>query len=273
MLDTSMAITTNSISTYVFDLDGVVYLGDQVIPGATDSINELMSRKKIVYFLTNNSSVTRLAYVNKLGRMGIDVDKSQIYTSAFATAMHLKTTAVEHANVFVIGESGVQQEIKDVGLNVFSEPGSINPSDVDYVVIGIDRSFSYAKLSFGHECIVRGRAEFIATNRDTTYPSEIGTVPGAGSRVISLASSTAREPLNMGKPAPTALLEIIKAAGSNLDSTLMVGDRLDTDIACGNLAGTHSALVLTGVTPIDEARKAEGHLKPGLIIGSLTKLL
>jgi len=262
-----------SFDTYVFDLDGVVYLGDQAIPSAPESINELLFRNRSVYFLTNNSSVTRRDYVNKLKRMDIDVPESHIYTSAYATALYLKSKGATNSNVFVIGEFGVQQEIESVGVNVFTDPKSTSASEIDYVVVGIDRAFSYEKLAFGHECLVRGHAEFIATNRDTTYPSEIGTVPGAGSLVISLASSAAREPLTIGKPSPTALLEIVEQSSGSIETTLMVGDRLDTDIACANRAGIASALVLTGVTSREEGESASGLDKPSLIIGTLIDLL
>jgi phosphoglycolate/pyridoxal phosphate phosphatase family enzyme len=267
------SIDLDAIQTFVFDLDGVVYLGDQAIPGASDSINQLLLRKKNVNFLTNNSSVTRAAYVSKLERMGIVIDQNDVYTSAYATALHLQNIGAAGSNAFVIGEIGVQQEIASIGVNVFTTPNAINSSEIDYVIVGIDRAFSYDKLNFGHECIVRGHAEFIVTNRDTTYPSEIGTVPGAGALVIALASSTAREPKNMGKPEPEALLEIVRNSGGANHSTLMVGDRLDTDIACGNRAGVPTALVLTGVTTKDDAEVAQNFEKPALIIGTLADLL
>jgi len=268
-----MTFDLKTITTFVFDLDGVVYLGSQSIPGAPAAINELTSRNKQVFYLTNNSSVTRLAYVDKLAGMGIETDESHIYTSAYATALYLKDKGAINSTAFVIGEIGVQQEIESVGVNVFTDPKLVNPAVVDYVVVGIDRAFTYEKLNFGHECLVRGRAQFIATNRDSTYPSEIGTVPGAGSLVISLASSSAIEPITIGKPSPTALLEIISNSGSSKSTTLMVGDRLDTDIACGNRAGANSALVLTGVTSRAEAEGAIADELPGLIIGTLAELL
>jgi 4-nitrophenyl phosphatase len=268
-----MTFDIKSVSTYVFDLDGVIYLGDQIIPGAQTTVNQLMSLKKNVYFLTNNSSVTRLDYVHKLHRMGIVVELSQIYTSAFATASYLKGSGASGSHAFVIGESGIQQEIESVGVKVFTEPNSISVDQVDYVVVGIDRTFSYEKLNFGHQCLVKGHAQFISTNRDSTYPSETGSVPGAGSLVISLANSSGQEPVNIGKPSPTALLEIIAAANTSKDATLMVGDRLDTDIACGNRAGTRSALVLTGVTPAEAVLDVSEDERPTFVIGSLTELL
>lgn len=268
-----MSFDLTTIKTFVFDLDGVVYLGSQAIPGAPAAINELILRNKNVYFLTNNSSVTRLDYVEKLSDMGIEIDQSHVYTSAYATALYLDQIGARQSNVFVIGEIGVQQEIRSVGVNVFTDPKSVSSDDIDYVVVGIDRSLSYDKLNFGHECIVRGHAKFIATNRDSTYPSEVGTVPGAGAIVISLAHSSDCEPITIGKPSPTALLEIVMRSGTSKETTVMVGDRLDTDIACGNRAGTKSALVLTGVTSKQEAESATGDEVPDLIIGTLAELL
>jgi 4-nitrophenyl phosphatase len=259
--------------TYVFDLDGVVYLGNQAINHASDSINELINRSKSVYFLTNNSASTRTDYVEKLARMAINVSEDTIYTSAYATALYLKSQGADGSNAFVIGESGVQQEISAVGLNVFTDPSMTDATQIDYVICGIDRSFSYAKLSFGHECIVRGHASFIATNRDATYPSETGSVPGAGSLVIALANSTGIEPLTIGKPEPAALTEIIAAAGCSKSTVLMIGDRLDTDIAGGNRAGVASACVLTGVTSREAAKAAKGDELPTYIIDDLRDLL
>jgi HAD superfamily hydrolase (TIGR01457 family) len=262
-----------SISTYVFDLDGVVYLGNQRIPHAADSINQLIANQKQVYFLTNNSSSTRQNYVEKLRRMTIDVDESRIYTSAFATALYLKEIGAAGRNAFVIGESGLQQEIRSVGLNTFLDPTKVQANEIDYVIAGIDWQFSYAKLAFGHECLVHGHAAFIATNRDSTYPSEKGSVPGAGSLVIALATSSGIEPLTIGKPEPTALREIVKAAGATAQLTLMIGDRLDTDIAGGVRAGTRTACVLTGVTTREAAETASGEQKPEFIIDDLRELL
>jgi arabinose operon protein AraL len=268
----SAKLDFTSLTVFVFDLDGVVYLGNEAIPHAADSINQLQSRGKKIYFLTNNSGNTRTDYVRKLSKMGIDVGKERIYTSAYATALHLQEIGATKSNVFVLGESGVQQELRDVGINVYTEPGSIASDQIDFVVSGIDRQFTYSKLAFAHEAIVRGRAKFIATNRDSTYPSETGTVPGAGSLVIALATSTGCEPLTIGKPEPTALLEIIRAAGANAATTLMVGDRLDTDIAGGNRSGTRTACVLTGVTTRQAAEAAEGELRPSFIIDDLRNL-
>ena len=258
---------------YIFDLDGVVYLGDQPIPHAADAINRLVKADKGIYFLTNNSSQTRAAYKTKLAKMGIDIEPSHIYTSAYATALYLKDQGAEGKTAFVIGEQGVAAELAAAGVVPITEPDAVPFESVDYVVVGIDRAFTYQKLRFAHACIARGRAEFIATNRDATYPSESGETPGAGSIVASVVTATGCEPLTIGKPEPPALLEILRAAQTDPSRALMVGDRLDTDIAIGKRCGVPTALVLTGVTSRSFAETASLDLRPDRIIGSLLELL
>jgi len=262
-------------STYVFDLDGVLYLGDTAIPYATQTIERLQSLGKSVYFLTNNSGSTRAAYVEKLKAVnGLSVSSDQIYTSALACALYLRERGASGKTAFVIGEAGLVEDLEQTGgLRVVTRPDAVGFDSVDYVIVGIDRQFSYEKLCFAHLAITRGHAEFIATNRDATYPMEGGTVPGAGSLVISVATATGREPLTIGKPEPPSLQAILTVSGSPAERTVMVGDRLDTDILVGNRLGTQTVLVLTGVTPIDAARAAPPACLPHRIIPDLRELL
>lgn len=262
----------NPIDTYVFDLDGVVYLGDEPIPEAVTSINRLLALGKGVYYLTNNSSKTRADYQAKLAKMDIRAEPSHIYTSAYATALYLRDHGGAGKTAYVVGEQGVASELVGMGVTV-TTTDERPVSEIDYVIVGIDRDFTYRKLRYAHACITQGRAAFIATNRDSTYPTETGPVPGAGSIVAAVATATNREPLTIGKPEPPALLEILKAAGTPAHRALMVGDRLDTDIAIGKRAGVPTALVLTGVTSRSELDAAPSGLHPDLVIGSLSELL
>ena len=261
-------------TVYVFDLDGVLYLGSTPIPHAADAVRRLQDAGKSVYFLTNNSAQTRADYRAKLAKVnGLEVPESAIFTSAYATALYLKQRGAAGRSAFVIGEPGLAAELRDsAGLVPVTQPDAVDLHDIDYVVVGIDRQFSYDKLRFAHEAITRGHAQFIATNRDTTLPTEAGEVPGGGSLVAALAAATGREPVNMGKPEPHGYEAILEAARVTAPQSVMVGDRLDTDIAVGRRAGAHTLLVLTGVTSPAQAQAAPPEWRPERIIGDLREL-
>ena len=261
-------------SVYIFDLDGVLYLGDTAIPYAADAVRRLQDAGKQIYFLTNNSGKTRAEYRKKLADVnGLNVPESAVFTSAYATALYLKQRGAAGRSVFVIGEPGLAAELSaSGGLIPMTEPDSAEVHDIDYVVVGIDRQFTYDKLRFAHAAITRGHAQFIATNRDATFPMEAGEIPGGGSLVASLATATGREPVTIGKPETHAYEAILDAAGVTAADSVMVGDRLDTDIAVGRRAGAGTVLVLTGVTSEEKAQAAPPEWRPDRIIGDLREL-
>jgi len=263
----------NNFSCYVFDLDGVLYLGDTQIPHATNAIEGLISSGKKIYFLTNNSGKTRNAYKQKLEAVnGLSMPESSIFTSAYATALVLKSRGAGK-RVFVVGEAGLAEELSVVaGMDVITVADSVPEDSIDYVVAGIDRQFTYDKLRFAHGAITRGHAEFYATNRDSTFPMEVGEIPGGGSLVAAIATATGIEPTTIGKPethAYEAILEVAKLAAKD---SVMVGDRLDTDIAVGRRSGAATILVLTGVTSRAKAEAATGDEKPDFILNDLSEL-
>ena len=182
---------TQSPSVYVFDLDGVMYLGDTAIPYASEAVNRLREAGKQVYYLTNNSGRTRADYCAKLASVnGLIVPESAIFTSAYATALYLKQRGAAGRSAYVIGEPGLAAELSaSGGLQCITQPDSVDPGDIDYVVMGIDRQFTYDKLRFAHAALTRGHAQFIATNRDATFPLEVGEIPGGGSLVAALATA------------------------------------------------------------------------------------
>ena len=204
---------------------------------------------------------------------GLDVPEEQIFTSAYATALYLRDSCTSGRTVFIIGEPGLASELSTVGgLIPITVPDSVSPTEIDYVVVGIDKKFTYDKLRFAHSAITRGHAQFIATNRDATFPMEEGEIPGGGSLVAAVATATGREPLTIGKPEPHAYQAILQAAGIKAADSIMVGDRLDTDIAVGKNAGAGTVLVLTGVTGLIAAHAAPREWKPDCIIGDLREL-
>jgi phosphoglycolate/pyridoxal phosphate phosphatase family enzyme len=261
-------------TTYVFDLDGVMYLGDTKIPYAAECVERLRAAGKNVFFLTNNSGRTRKSYCEKLKSVnGIDVPESEIFTSAYATSLYLHGQGAAGKTAFVIGEAGLAAELSEVGgLNTITVADSVDPNTIDYVVVGIDRQFTYDKLRFAHAAIAQGHAQFIATNRDATFPMEHGEIPGGGSIVASVATATGIEPITIGKPETHAYEAILLAAGVEPGDSVMIGDRLDTDIAVGKRAGARTVLVLTGVTNAETAKNAPSEWRPDFIIGDLRDL-
>lgn len=262
-------------SVYVFDLDGVMYLGDTPIPYAAEAVSRLLAAGHQVFYLTNNSGRTRADYRGKLAEVnGLDVPESSIFTSAYATALYLKQLGAEGHCAFVIGEPGLSAELAaSCGLRCITVPDTADIDDIDYVIIGIDRQFTYDKLRFAHAAITRGHALFIATNRDATFPMENGEIPGGGSLVAALATATGREPITIGKPETHAYEAILRAANVTAPESVMIGDRLDTDIAVGRRSGAKTVLVLTGVTDLESASAAPPEWRPDMIIGDLRELV
>ncbi|MBW3621837.1 MAG: HAD-IIA family hydrolase [Armatimonadetes bacterium] len=254
---------------FIFDLDGVIYTGQTVLPHAAETVARLQAAGHAVYYLTNNSAQTRRGYRAKLAGMGIDAPEERIMTSAYATALRLKEEGARGASALVIGQGGLYEELGAVGLR-FVEPSP--DARADYVIVGIDRQFTYEKLKAAQQAILHG-AHFIATNRDPIYPLEGGRVePGSGSIVISVETASLTVPEVIGKPSPEAAEIILKEAGYPPDQAVMVGDRADTDIACGRAAGMHTVLVLTGTTRREEAEQLPEELKPEWILEDLSGL-
>ncbi len=260
----------SSLRTFVFDLDGVIYRGDKPQPSAVETVERLRSSGKLVFFLTNNSTQTRRQYAQKLARMSLPASPESIMTSAYATALWFKEKGFTNATAYVVGEVGIVEDLSEVGVQILE---SIEGEHADFVVVGLDRGFTYEKLRIAQQAILRG-AKLVATNRDPTFPMENGVLwPGGGSIVAAIETAAGVESILIGKPETYSLELILSISGSSAEETIMVGDRLDTDIMVGNRAGLHTALVLGGVTSLEEAQKAEGELKPEVIIPALKKLV
>lgn len=229
---------------FAFDLDGTLFRGSMPIPGAVETVNWLADRGYSVGYVSNNSSATVDQYVSKLSGMGFPVQPNAVVSSASVTLNYL----LEHqiTDVFVVGEPGLEETLRAEGIQVRAHDAS-NATPPEAVVVGICRSrLSYALLDQAMQLIVAG-ALFIATNRDASYPVESHFSPGAGAIVGFLEICTGKTPTLMGKPEPKMLELLLKRWHLNSGEILMVGDRNDTDIACGILAGCDSALVMSGV--------------------------
>lgn len=264
---------------YIFDLDGVLYRGEEAIEGAAETLARLRRRENIaLFFLTNNSTQTRADYALKLTRLGMPCVEEEIVTSASATAAYLRyvggadRTAAASRTAFVVGGAGITDELRRIGMTLVAPEGPPEDTRADYVVVGLDRQFTYEKLWRAQQAILHG-AVFVATNRDGQFPIEGGEVtPGGGSMVAALQTCTDTIPVVVGKPETHGLEAILRAAEVAPDEALMIGDRLDTDVACGNRLGVPTVLVLTGVTSEAKAREAVGDERPGRILFDLREL-
>jgi phosphoglycolate/pyridoxal phosphate phosphatase family enzyme len=253
----------------IFDLDGVVYLGDTPIPGAIESLHRLARAGHQLYFLTNNSTRSRRNYADKLTAMGFPTSPEQVMTSAYATGLYLRSIGAEGKSVYVVGESGLREEMALAGLRVV-DLDDLSPAD--YVVAGLDRQLTYAKLSRAHYEITLNGATFVATNRDATYPMETGEIPGGGAMVAPIEYSTGVHGFTVGKPEPHTWLRILELAGAERSGALMVGDRPETDIMGANIVGIHTALVLTGVARLADLEHLPAEQQPGFVLADLTEL-
>ncbi|MBW3634883.1 MAG: HAD-IIA family hydrolase [Armatimonadetes bacterium] len=263
-----MSFDLASVSTFIFDLDGVIWRGQAPVVGAVASLATLRAAGRKCLFATNNSSRPPDFYAQKLRDLGIAAAPSDVVTSATATALHLSRHMTRGFSVYLIGEEGIAGALEDIGARVVRDEAI---ESVDCVVVGIDREFSYAKLNRAQQFLLRG-AVFIATNRDATFPLENGVSPGTGSIVAAVATATGREPISMGKPDPQMLLAILESENLAPQQAAMIGDRLDTDIACANRAGIGAIFVATGVTPMPVAREAQGEQRADLFFEDLPAL-
>jgi len=256
-----------NINTIVFDMDGVLYIGSRLVPGTSGVLAHLRTRRLRIGFCSNNSSKSRRDYVEKLAAMGIESEEKEIVNSAFATAMYLKENNRIPCRVYVIGGKGLLAELSAAGAEIADSGGP----GVDFVVVGFDKDFTYNKLMEGFRALQNG-AEFIATNRDATLPLEDGIHPGSGSMVAALETAIGRSPLVIGKPSPYSLLRLVEQLDGEPATTMMVGDRLETDILAGKEAGMMTTLVLTGVSTREMAESADASMRPDCIIESVASL-
>ena len=234
---------------YIFDLDGTLYRGSEALPHAVAVTEQLRSAGAQIRYLTNNSTNTIPFYRDKLTGLGFTVHDGEVYSSALGTALYLASAAKKTA--FVVGMPGLVSAIWDVGITVVNRDatGHVTPAGqpADVVVAGLCLDFSYALMAAAMDQIRNG-AEFVATNTDPTFPLEGSKLaPGAGSIVAGIKTCSGAEPIVIGKPNPYLIQLILEYANCHPTDALVVGDRLDTDIAAGAAAGCPTHLVLTGV--------------------------
>jgi NagD protein len=224
----------------ISDMDGVVYRGKQLIPGAQDFIDRMRVRGIAFLFLTNNSEQTPLDLVRKMAALGIHgLDESRFLTSAMATAQFVATQK-PRGSAYVIGGAGLATELYKVGY-------SLTETSPDYVVVGKTASFSFPMLKKAAQ-LIDGGAKFIGTNPDMTDPVEGGTEPAAGALLAAIAAATGQKPYIVGKPNSLMMIYARQMLGAHAEDCVMIGDRMDTDVVGGLEAGMRTCLVLSGVS-------------------------
>jgi len=242
---------------FVIDLDGVVYRGEELISDSNRRIASLKKKSKVL-FLTNNSTRTRADYVKKLARFGINTTEDEIITSAYAAALYIKQN-YKKPNVFVVGEDGLKSELSWQGIPTGWRGANI-------VLVGLDREFNYQKLSHALRLIQNG-ADFIATNTDNTIVTERGILPGGGSIVSAVQAACGKEPIVIGKPSQIIGKIVLDRLKLKPEDVLLLGDRLETDIAMGNILGMKTALVLTGISKREDIEKTG--IEPDFVLDKL----
>ncbi|MCP4195259.1 MAG: HAD family hydrolase [Planctomycetaceae bacterium] len=247
---------------FLIDMDGVIYRGNQLIPGADQFIRTLLAKRIPFLFLTNNSQRTRRDVATKLRRMGIDVDDSHVFTCAMATARFLAKQKPS-GTAFVIGDGGL--------LNALHENGyAIVDSQPDYVVVGEGRTINLEMLEAATQMILDG-ARLIATNLDPSCPTKDGqTRPGCGATVAYLEKATGATALSLGKPSPVMMRVARKQLGLSTSQTVMIGDTMSTDILGGVQMGYRTVLVLSGGTQVEDV--ARYAYSPDVIVNSIADL-
>jgi NagD protein len=246
---------------YLIDMDGVMYRGPELIPGADRFVSLLRERQIPFCFLTNNSQRARRDVVAKLARMGIEVEEEHIFTCAMATARFLAHQK-PNGTAFVIGEGGLMTALHQNGYAIVDQ-------DPDFVVVGEGRTFNLELVESAVRMIEKG-AKLIATNLDPNCPTPVGLRPGCGAMVAMLEVATGVKAFSVGKPSPVMMRAARKELGLMTDETTMIGDTMETDILGATQLGFHSILVLTGST----CREALSHYAygPDLVVDSVSVL-
>jgi 4-nitrophenyl phosphatase len=248
----TVSVDWSTLKGVLIDLDGVVYTGRDAIPGAAGFLGEARRRGLKFLLVTNNSTTSPELVAERLRGMQIDVQPDEILTSAQAAVGYVRRQAQRGATVQIVGEAGLRQAAEEEGLVVVDGDASC-----EWVIAGLDRAFTYAKLADATRSIMAG-AHFVATNADALLPIEGGqVVPGAGTMIAAIRTATSVDPVVVGKPEP-GLFEhgLERLGGLRADQVAMIGDRLDTDIDGGRRAGLRAILVLSGVTSRAEADAA-----------------
>jgi len=250
---------------FLLDIDGVILIGKTPIDVAPEGVRMLRRKGARVMFITNNSTRSRDSLLRELTNAGLEVEINDILTTAYCTTRYLRSERV--VDVYVIGETGLIEELTDAGMRMVDDKAA----RCDAVVAGLDRSLTYAKLATAQRFIQTG-ARFVATNTDATLPTETGETPGAGAIVSALTTCTGMKPVVIGKPEATLMHTALEATGVSRERCAIVGDRSETDILMAKNAGCLGILVLTGIATSQRLEDYLSDRRPDLIFRSVLDL-
>ena len=248
-------INFNAKKGFICDMDGVIYHGNKILPGVTEFVSWLQKENKNYLFLTNNSGLTQKELHQKLLRMGLDVPEEHFYTSALATAEFLKQQA-PGCSVYAVGEAGLTNALYDAGI-------VLNDVDPDYVVIGEGKNYSLDTLTKAVNLVMKG-AKLIGANSDVSGPIENGIAPACRALVAPIEMATGKQAYFCGKPNPRMMRTGLRLLGCHSEESVVVGDRMDTDIVAGTESGISTVLVLSGIS--DENTPSMYAYQPTMIL-------
>lgn len=279
----------NSVDAFLFDCDGVIWMGDKLIDGVSQTLDFLRSHGKKVVFVTNNSSKSRRQYAIKFHSLGISVTEDEIFSSSFAAAMYLKSIEFpQDKKVYVVGGEGILEELQLAGFTGLGGPEDgkkwvelqetrffKHDKSVGAVVVGLDPYINYYKLQYATLCIRENPGcLFIATNRDAVgHMTDLQEWPGAGCMVAAVCGSTQKEPVVVGKPSTFMMEFLLNKFHIATSRMCMVGDRLDTDILFGQSAGCKTLLVFSGVTTLPTLQDPANNILPDYYTDKVSDLV
>ena len=243
-------------------MDGVLVREEQAVPGAAEFLQRLVEKKRRFLVLTNNSIYTPRDLSARLARSGLTVPEEAIWTSALATATFL-SDQLPGGSAYVIGEAGMTTALHEVGY-------TLTDIEPDFVVLAETRTYSFTAITKAIRLILGG-ARFIATNPDVSGPSAEGPLPATGSVAAMITKATGHEPYFVGKPNPMMFRSAMNRIEAHSEDTMMVGDRMDTDVVAGIEAGLDTILVLTGSTTVEDIEKYP--FRPGRVLPSIAEAI
>ncbi|MEM9777559.1 MAG: HAD-IIA family hydrolase [Chloroflexota bacterium] len=261
----------SEIEHLILDMDGVLWHGNTPVPGLPQFFERLKKIGVTWVFATNNSGKARQQYVEKFAGMGVAINPSQLMTSAIATAHYIADQFPAGSKMYILGGDGLYESLAEVGMQILDRSDYHTPADA--VVGGLNPAMTYEDLSVATLQIRNHNATFIGSNADSTYPTERGLVPGAGSMLSLITTATDVEPTVVGKPFPIMFQQGVKlfGDGATLQNTAMVGDRLNTDIMGAVNAGMRSILVMSGITQPADLDSSD--VQPEFIFDDITALV
>lgn len=262
-----MTMLPSSIKALILDMDGVLWKADAPIGDLTATFKRIGERGLKFAFATNNGTKTPQEYQKKLASFGVEADTPQIITSALGIAYLLGRSFPRGTKIFMIGEEGIQVALEEKGFEIVSLQRA---EDAQVVVMGIDRQINFWKVAEATLLVRRG-VPFYTTNTDRTFPTPRGEIPGSGAWLSVITTASGVEPVSAGKPSPYLMELALERLGTRREETLVVGDRLETDIAAGQAVGCPTALVLSGVSTREQAEAWQP--KIDVVAPSLSELI